>query len=438
MRPEVNVGHVNFILPRVEKRPAKRGEGLRQRGNAAGSGKDLSRPRQGPFMLQGAEADIAQEKKRAGARQGPGPRLPAPDDEHHQKNKWYPREIRIEDEEPVELIPVPREGRKKHRSVRSHPVKKDVAHDPRQCKDPQRCPTGGADKSLHQNRDQKGPERSEEKRVRDATVVLDVAHRVRQRKPVAGHKEGVNIGEQRPDNHGRDGGADRFLRSRPPEERPREPVGKGVHATRLTWLRSDGRWRRRVKLAGHTAAMEKLIRLFAAIELSEVARKELEMLPHTIAGARWTRPAQLHLTLRFFGEARPDIAAALRESLGGVRSSAFPLSLAGVNRFPEKRGPRLLLAKVAPEGPLLELNRQIEESTLACGLPPDDKPFSPHITVARFKEPVPRNVIERYLERILLPDTEPFIVTQFVLFSSELRSEGPIYRVESVYPLTGD
>ena len=101
---------------------------------------------------------------------------------------------------------------------------------------------------------------------------------------------------------------------------------------------------------------------------------------------RWVHVENLHLTVRFLGETPPDLtpdaALAVRDALAGAR--AFDVVLAGAGAFPETRKPRALwlgIERGAPE--LGALADALDPALEPLGWPRDDRPYRPHLTVAR-------------------------------------------------------
>jgi RNA 2',3'-cyclic 3'-phosphodiesterase len=101
---------------------------------------------------------------------------------------------------------------------------------------------------------------------------------------------------------------------------------------------------------------------------------------------RWVHLANLHLTVRFLGETPPDLtpdaALAVRAALDGA--SAFDVVLSGAGAFPEARKPRALwlgIERGASE--LGALADSLDPALEPLGWPPDDRPYRPHLTVAR-------------------------------------------------------
>src|SRR5262245_27980541 len=135
------------------------------------------------------------------------------------------------------------------------------------------------------------------------------------------------------------------------------------------------------------------MRLFLAAEIDAGVRAKVAALPRELSSlttrARWTRTEGLHLTLRFFGEVAPEraesLGAKLAEALAGL--PAFELELRGGGVFPDRGRPRVLWVGVAhPPQALFDLVSRAEACARALGFTQEDRPFSPHLTVARFRE----------------------------------------------------
>lgn len=169
-----------------------------------------------------------------------------------------------------------------------------------------------------------------------------------------------------------------------------------------------------------------MTRLFVAIEFPERVRERLAGLAGGVPGARWVEPENMHLTLRFIGEveggALPDVDAAL----SAVRAPGFDLVLDGVGQFGQGRKARVLWAGVARNEALAHLNQKVESALVRAGLPPEERRFSPHVTLARLKEPQPERVA-RFVEERAAFRSEPIPVRGFTLFESRLGGGGPVY-----------
>ncbi len=177
-----------------------------------------------------------------------------------------------------------------------------------------------------------------------------------------------------------------------------------------------------------------LPRLFVAIDLPEEIKASLSQLSCAVPGARWVSPSEIHLTLRFIGDVEPQTVAKIKKALSGIQFTSFPLRVAGVGHFPPRGLPRVLWLGLEPRPELMELQQRIESALQQAGVPPEERPFSPHITLARLKETPPAAVASfESLHRAL--DSPPFPVREYVLYSSVLTPKGAIHRKEEIYRL---
>jgi RNA 2',3'-cyclic 3'-phosphodiesterase len=177
-------------------------------------------------------------------------------------------------------------------------------------------------------------------------------------------------------------------------------------------------------------------RLFVAVDFPETHLDAVSRLNDDSVDARWTPPAQLHLTLRFLGDVPARDVGDIHSALSAIRSRAFSLVAGGLDVFPSRRSPRVLVIQVEHEQRLLELQQRVDEALQNLGVEPDSRPYSPHITFARLKAASPRQ-IRKFLRAHADFTLSPFEVTSFHLYESILQPSGAVHnRVES-YPLTG-
>jgi 2'-5' RNA ligase len=174
-------------------------------------------------------------------------------------------------------------------------------------------------------------------------------------------------------------------------------------------------------------------RLFTGIEIPPGIGQALDMLRGGLPGARWIDRENYHLTLRFLGDIDDRDAQEAALALGQVRRHAFDLHLEGLASFGGRK-PRAVVASVAPEPALLELQAEQERLMRRIGLEPEGRKYTPHVTLARLRTSTSLDVAE-YLSARGYFRTAPFKVSQFVLFSSRASTGGGPYVVEASYPL---
>ncbi len=175
-----------------------------------------------------------------------------------------------------------------------------------------------------------------------------------------------------------------------------------------------------------------MIRLFAAIAIPEHIGEPLQQRQQGLPGARWRPLEALHITLRFMGDIREDIADDLDAELSTVASEPFELSLAGTGHFGEGDDIHAIWAGVVDSAPLRQLQKRCEAAARRAGLSAETRAYLPHVTLAYLKRPEPARVAAWEQDHNLL-HSPPFRVDRFGLYSSHQTREGSVYRQENSY-----
>lgn len=175
-------------------------------------------------------------------------------------------------------------------------------------------------------------------------------------------------------------------------------------------------------------------RLFTALEIPRDAALSLSLLRGGLPGARWIDVENYHLTLRFVGDIEAPAADELVHWLDRIDRQAFTLSLNMVGSFGSKK-PHSIWAGISPSPELMALQAEIAGICRRLGLPSDPRKFSPHVTLARLRNPRVSDVA-RYLNTYGNFRTLPFTVDQFVVMSSRDSVGGGPYVVEEAFALS--
>ena len=175
------------------------------------------------------------------------------------------------------------------------------------------------------------------------------------------------------------------------------------------------------------------MRLFVALSLPDQVAQSLMLIQAGVPGARWSERDQLHLTLRFIGEADGRDQVAIDDALSTIAAPAFALTLNDVGQF-GGRNPDTLWAGVRSGEPLLHLQRKVETALQRVGLKAEGRKYTPHVTLARLRG-APRGRVLDYLADHALYQSPPFDVHGFILYSSHASSNGHLYRAEKAYRL---
>ena len=190
------------------------------------------------------------------------------------------------------------------------------------------------------------------------------------------------------------------------------------------------------------------MRLFLAIPLPDHIRRLLASVvdrarsaeaPHWgDAIARWVRPENLHVTLKFLGEVAEDGIDVMIASFSQVATpGVFALHVGGLELFPRKGPVRVITAGLDGDlDRLALLHCGIESACHELGIQADGRPFRPHVTMGRVRPGV--NVNRITIETLSgLSHMQPaaFTATEFVLMRSHLSPTGSVYDQVTGFPL---
>lgn len=106
------------------------------------------------------------------------------------------------------------------------------------------------------------------------------------------------------------------------------------------------------------------------------------------AKINWVRRNQFHVTSRFIGEVTEETAGAIADALRKPSLSPFDITVRGAGAYPERGAPRVLWAGIgAGADALTAVERDVSARLTLCGVPAEKRPYRPHVTLARVREP---------------------------------------------------
>ncbi len=180
------------------------------------------------------------------------------------------------------------------------------------------------------------------------------------------------------------------------------------------------------------------IRSFIAVELPDEVKEGLVRLRGELGSdkhrfVKWVSPEGVHLTIKFLGNIASgrvnDITQAMEEASRGI--TPFSLEIAGLGAFPNLRQARVLWVGVAGEiDKLSELQRRIDSALVARGFAAEDRPFVPHLTLARIRQgtsPQERKSFGQVVESTMFEDRYRVQVDDVSLMKSQLTPVGAVY-----------
>jgi RNA 2',3'-cyclic 3'-phosphodiesterase len=190
------------------------------------------------------------------------------------------------------------------------------------------------------------------------------------------------------------------------------------------------------------------IRSFVAVELSEEAKKglarlrrELERDEHRFV--KWVDPGGIHLTLKFLGNIPSKRVTEITEAMGKAAQgiSPFHLEISGLGAFPSLKQARVFWVGVGGElDRLARLQQNIDSALAALGFAKEERPFVPHLTLARVREgasPLEKRNFGELVGSTVFEDKYPIEVEAVRLMRSQLTVAGAVYTCLSVVRLGG-
>jgi RNA 2',3'-cyclic 3'-phosphodiesterase len=186
------------------------------------------------------------------------------------------------------------------------------------------------------------------------------------------------------------------------------------------------------------------VRIFIALDIDDGIRERIQTFMEGVRGfapdAGWVRAESLHVTLKFAGEKPPETVETIKNALRDVDVGPFSLALRGHGFFPSPKAPRVFWVGIDAGTQLTALVAAIDDAAHALGIPREDHPFSPHLTLARRRggSAAPRwgkgdkehSGFQRLQEKLAaLPTPEFGTMTahEFFLYESQLSRGGARY-----------
>lgn len=137
---------------------------------------------------------------------------------------------------------------------------------------------------------------------------------------------------------------------------------------------------------------------------------------------KWTQPHNLHVTLVFLGQVEAATGLLLKQAVAGIGATPFELIFDRLSYWSQPKV--LCLTAQQPAPAIMELVVALNDAVSGCGLQPDARPYSPHITLARHARYLPEIAIEPLVWR----------VESFCLVESCSEADGVFYRVLQEWP----
>lgn len=179
------------------------------------------------------------------------------------------------------------------------------------------------------------------------------------------------------------------------------------------------------------------MRLFIGIPLTPSAIRELSAIVAPLRSSsntlRWSAPESWHVTLQFLGSTTPEQYLCLVSHLSELNCQPVPIQLDSLDIF-DRAG--VFYAGIAITPPLLALQKRVTQATSYCGFTPEDRPYHPHIKLARGKGNQGRQELRKLTVPTLTHQPRSrSLADKFVLYESLLSPTGSRYEIRERFSL---
>ena len=177
------------------------------------------------------------------------------------------------------------------------------------------------------------------------------------------------------------------------------------------------------------------MRSFIAIDLPEEVKKELNanflrQLRAMTFRMSVIKPEGIHLTLKFLGDVEPEMLDSINKALTPLllKLQPFELRLKEQGYFGSRSCPKVLWIGLNGElESLKNLVETVEKTVCSMGFNPEERKFSPHVTIARVKERKPCRGLVEYFSSLNVPQLA-FNISSVYIKRSILQPTGAVYK----------
>jgi 2'-5' RNA ligase len=187
-----------------------------------------------------------------------------------------------------------------------------------------------------------------------------------------------------------------------------------------------------------------VMRIFVALDIDDAIRQRIQRFMEGVSGfapdARWVRPESLHVTLKFIGEKPMETVEELKRLLSSIGAESFEVAFHGYGFFPTAKAARVFWVGIESGAQLPALAKVVDDGALTLGIPKEDHPFAPHLTLARGgarsgsprwrKDDAPNKNFQALQEKLMAlppPDFGTMTAHEFFLYQSQLSQGGSRY-----------
>jgi 2'-5' RNA ligase len=174
------------------------------------------------------------------------------------------------------------------------------------------------------------------------------------------------------------------------------------------------------------------VRLFVAIEIPKEIRNALAMFIKELRAiapqVKWVRAENLHITVKFLGHTDSAQLQSIENALDSIRDSdPVTLKFQRLGFFPNDRRPRVFWTDMQASANLKTIASDIDHAVHRLGFPLEERPFTPHLTLARLDPPGVDAKLASAIVENAARDFGSMTARQFHLIESKLKPSGVEY-----------
>ena len=186
------------------------------------------------------------------------------------------------------------------------------------------------------------------------------------------------------------------------------------------------------------------MRLFIALDIDDSIRERIALFLDGVRNfapdARWVKPESMHVTLKFIGEQPDSALESIQRVLAGVAAAPSGIHFRGYGFFPTPKSARVFWIGMEAGPQLAALAASVDDTMGALRIPKEERPFSPHLTLARSaggsgaphrqKNDGARRTFQHLQEKLAAlpqPDFGTMTAREFFLYQSQLSPKGSKY-----------
>lgn len=182
------------------------------------------------------------------------------------------------------------------------------------------------------------------------------------------------------------------------------------------------------------------VRAFLAIDLDDDLKpkinKIIRQFKKTDARIKYVELANLHLTLKFFGDIDTNGLDLLKDAIARTVSDyePFNIKIKGCGAFPNTNRIKVIWVGIDDDAVIKDLHSRLDKEFVKLGFDKDKK-FSTHLTIGRMKTAKNKNQVKSTIEEFSEFEIGEMEVSRISLKKSTLTPHGPIYDDLEIFEL---